>query len=498
VVFTGTTLVMGANPRLTLVPGSTLRFKSGASFQVAGNSGNWNDYRGQLTALGTAAQPILFTADNGLSGGWNGITFGNNADYNGATSSFQYCVVEKATVNLALSSSAQPALLDHVESRLASQRGLELEGYSTAISLQDLSLHHNGGAGLQLQGAPLPATVNLSMTDNGENRVEYTGTIAGDLSLDLPAWPHPVVFTGTTLVMGANPRLTLVPGSTLRFKSGASFQVAGNAGNWNDYRGQLTAMGTAAQPILFTADNGLSGGWNGITFGNNADYNGATSSFQHCVVERATVNLALSSTNQPDTLRYISLAGGSQRGLQLSSAYPVVANCHLLDNEVGIHASNGATTIVGDSPSLSNTFLGNGSWNMYNNGSGPILARYNGWCLEDGSSPADGIYDQVDNPAKGLVTWSPTSPVEVLRLSSTYDPSTRTLWLEWCPVAGASLYHVYQSTGGWPNPGNATRILSTTESLVGITVPEGNAQASFSITVEGAARSGCRQARQWQ
>lgn len=194
-----------------------------------------------------------------------------------------------------------------------------------------------------------------------------------------------MIFSGTTWVYGESiPRLTLPAGCQLRFAPGARLAIGLDAGNWTGYRGQLTAVGTAAQPILFTADNGQNGGWAGLFFTNNADYGGATSQLEHAIVEKATTNLSLSSTTQPDTLRHLVLQGASVNGLLLSASPVRVANCQMLDNAIGVRVANVDSTWIGDDPALSNTFIGNGQWNLYNDGAGEAGALQwlvsGSWC----------------------------------------------------------------------------------------------------------------------
>ena len=467
VIFTGTTFVYGAaNPRLTLTPGSELRFRTGARLTISYDSGENTTWRGQLTAVGTALDPIVFTADNGLSGGWNGLLIGNNADTGGATCQLEHCLIEKANRNLALHNTTQPATLANLELRDASDEGLFLLGVSTDPVLSNLSIHDNADFSVLLSGSPLPAMSAVTRTGNGENRVAYTGQVEGDLTLDIAGYSEPVVFTGTTYVFGsANPRLTLTAGSELRFAPGASLRISYDTGNNNAWRGQLTAQGSASDPIVFTADDGLSGGWNGITFGNNADFGGAVSSMEHCRIELASENLVFSSTNQPDTLRHCQLGAALTNGLRLTGSYPLVANCTFEDNATAIRLENSATTTIGNSLALSNSFLGNSTWYLYNNGTGDVDARYNGWCTSDGFTPADRIWDEVDDPAKGLVTYLPASEVNVLRISIDYHAAADSFHFEWCPVVGALSYNLYSSPEpGWPINAMGTLIANTTDS----------------------------------
>ena len=78
------------NPILTIEAGVEVRFQPGSALEIAYLSSVLSSvhssYRGGLDVQGTLADPVLFTADNGLSGGWQGIRFNDSSDYSGAAS----------------------------------------------------------------------------------------------------------------------------------------------------------------------------------------------------------------------------------------------------------------------------------------------------------------------------------------------------------------------------------------------------------------------------
>lgn len=433
-----------------------------------------------------------------MAGSWSGLVFNNNADTAGATSSIQHCIIEKATRNLFLYSTGQPGTLSNLELRFATESGLRLEGMPTTPVLSTLNIQDNTQHSVLLAGCPLPTASGITRPANGENRFTYTGDIAGDLTFNLASYAYPLVFEGNTRVFGsAGPRLTLTAGSDLYFKPGASLQIGlDNWENW-DWRGQLTALGSESQPIRFSADSGLPGGWNGLLFSINGDTGGAESFMEHCVVERAVNNITYHECSSPDTLRWCTLAEASNTGLSLSSAWPLVANCDFQDNNTGILvANNSGVTVIGDNPALSNSFLGGGDWYLYNDGSAPVSARYNGWCTVDGFTPADRIHDQLDNPAKGLVSYLPVLAVDEIAIAATYNPGTETIRLEWCEVQGALSYTIHGSpTAAWPQ--NGTPLGTTTDTYLDLPVAGLGAKHFFFATAElasrGAGRSGgCR------
>ena len=439
-VFSNTQVYGGAHPVLTLTPGSELRFLPGTTLDIARNhSSESTSYLGSLIAQGTAGDPILFTADNDSSGGWTGIRFNNSSDYADSSSILQHCVVSRAV------------------------HGIEMQSTRTP-SLEDSELNECSVWPLLLTGSDLPLVSNVSLNGNTENRALFTGVVSESYTFDLVNWPLELVFSDLAIYGPGNPVLTLTPGSELRFLPEGVVHVAYITSQHDSYRGGLQAVGTPEAPIVFTADNDLAGSWDGVRFNNSSDHNGAASRFQHCVVNNAVVNLALYDTMEPDTLLDCTLQYGTDIGLVCQNATPLVANCRLYDNTTGVWLDNGDLMTVGDDPDLSNAFLGNSIWNLYNNGSGDVAARYNAWCSPQGYTPAEMIYDQIDDPAKGLVSYLPVVEGELLRVSIRYIAETETIHLEWCPLLGASDYQVHGSAQGWFEPDESTLITTTTDS----------------------------------
>jgi hypothetical protein len=499
VVFTGNTQISGStNPRLTLVPGSELRFKQNASLLVSWNVGETNSYRGELYSVGTPADSIVFTADNGIAGSWQGILFGNNADTGGAQSRMEYCRIEKGQRNLKLDNTAQPDTLQHLSLLEATVAGLELKDFQTHPLVREVEIRHCVTNSMILDATHLPVIESMLRTGNGEDRVLYQGHLYQDVTLDVAAYTEELVFGWVQVYGSASPRLTLTPGSELRFLPLSRLDVSYSSIPDNSYRGQLTAVGTPEAPIVLTADNDLPGGWNGLLFNGNADTGGATSDVEYLRVEKAIEGIKLLSTTQPDTLRHLELRDCSQQGLYLHTSTPLVANCVFEDNPVGLYTVNADTLVVGGSPEHANTFLGGATWFVENGFSGFVDATWNGWCLGDGVLPGDLIRDQLDDPALGLVDWSPTFGVEVLRIAIAYLPDTETLHFEWCPVAGAVGYNLYSAAEpGWPLPPSAVLHTTTTDTVLDLPLADFGGRRFFYATAtlgaRGASRSsGCR------
>jgi hypothetical protein len=482
ILFYGNTKVYSsANPRLTISAGSELRFADGASLQI-GNSINstGNSYRGELFAQGTAIDPISFSADNGLSGGWDGLHFYNSADYSGAESALEHCIIEKATTNLSLYRTAQPDTLQSLQLRDASLNGLQLSQSPVPSVLQDLTITNNLQYPVVLNGSGLPVLNNLALSGNGFSQFGYTGTVIDDTVLDIANYPQAVLFYANTGVYSSsNPRLTISAGSELRFANSASLQIGHpiNA-EGNSYRGGLFALGSSTEIISFVADTGDIGAWDGIYFYDSADYSGAESQLNYCTVTHAVGGVVLNNTDQP-RMENVNSIQNLNNGLKLIESYPVVRNCSFLDNSIGVYISNNLQTTIGDSVDWACSFNQNSDWELYNDGIGDVMARYNHWCPPEGQTMSQLIYDQLDDPAKGLVYYQPSIPGTTMRLTIEYLPLGSEVHLEWCPFAGAIEYKIFRSADGYWDSSTDIPIATLSTTSYNLPVPAGSVEVGY-------------------
>jgi len=108
--------------------------------------------------------------------------------------------------------------------------------------------------------------------------------------------------------------LTVEPGTTIRFASGAGLQVGTGS------TGRLRLLGTAAAPVVLRPDSNTPGDWTGVRFTATA----VDSLVQHARIERATIDVTVEAGADVD-LDASSLLGASQNGLKLvGEATPAV------------------------------------------------------------------------------------------------------------------------------------------------------------------------------
>ncbi len=337
---------------LTIQPGAQLRFDASVGLFIGTTT-----TKGALVAVGTPAQPIVFTSSNATPapGQWEGIYF--DTESVDAVSRLEYCTVEYAgqtyTADVRLVTSAPT--IRSCTIRNSSSRGIYVTG-SQSPTIQanqfsgntDYDVRFDGGSPSLLgntfthaaifeaaTGAPLvqgnifdayvapfllrlgadSVTTLTGNTFNGVNatsRIEVIGeTLAGnnqwaDPGIDYSVITTSVTVAGTATVPG---RLRIDPGVTIRFAPSTRLIVASGT-----TQGELIAQGTAADPILLTTANAspAAGQWQGVILNNGTTFS--------TVLEYVTIEYA---------------GQGSLAGLHLLRADPDVRHV-IVRNALGV------------------------------------------------------------------------------------------------------------------------------------------------------------------
>jgi len=350
----GNVLVEGAAaPILTIEPGATVRFASGGQLTINANN------KGGLQANGTSASPIILTSSTASPGSWRGLYLGGFAG--GPASSVAYTTIEYAgntsyTIG-GLTIAGGAHVVDHATIRNNTYGGAVILGGTSTISNSTIS--NNSGPGVRGMGAATLALTGDAFTNNagyaislptnlglsdassltatgntGGNAIEVrSGFITSDTT-----WPTaslPYILTGAITVEGpAAPILTIAAGNSVRFASNTQI-VAANAD-----KGALRANGTAAAPILFTANGSTTAGfWYGLLLGDFAGSPASSLSF-------ATIEYAGSSTYQrggltvnglSPQLDHLTLRNNAVAGLVATrSATPRITNSVFAANPAGV------------------------------------------------------------------------------------------------------------------------------------------------------------------
>ncbi len=242
-------LTYGIDAALTLEAGVSLTFNAGAELSISSS--------GSLKAVGSEAEPILFTGREASPGYWEGIVFRWS---NSINNQLDYVTVEYGVINIDTSStSGSPTRLSikNTTSRQASNLGVYL-----ADSSVNLGAFENNILTLNDRPISLPDEIveklgnDSQYNGNTDDRIhvfrEDVKTAQTWKKLDIPYYMR------SSLTYGIDAALTLEAGVSLTFNAGAGLSVSSS--------GSLKAIGTEAEPILFTGLEASPGYWEGIVF----------------------------------------------------------------------------------------------------------------------------------------------------------------------------------------------------------------------------------------
>lgn len=256
--------VSGAGTTLTIDPGVTLTFSSGAGLEVEASA--------SLVAIGTAEKPITFTGWQKEPGAWGGITLRSSAvaneiahaivEYAGERGGASAAVVlsyDEQYARLKLSntqirSSALFGLTVYERTKLAAfENNTITENASGAIRVEAPSVHQLNGSG------------NVIKNNGNGNIVRIETSILLDVEDEDVLWPNlapaPYRVTGPGGVGGDQifftKHATIEAGTVFEFVGGSGIDVKGGTAG-------LSAVGTAAKPIVFRGVDGS--GWSGIGY----------------------------------------------------------------------------------------------------------------------------------------------------------------------------------------------------------------------------------------
>ncbi len=327
----GTTVNAGAT--LTIDAGATIKFAANQSLNVSGT----------LTAVGTQTNQIVFTstADLPAPGGWNNLHFWSAS----STSQMAYATINYAGANnvAALIIDSSSPTIDHVTVSNSSSEGIRVGTTGSAPAITNCTLSANAGYGINVAGGNGATITGCTFTNNGNyaigaepntnllglTNLTATGNGAGGVQNAI-GYRGGGISTTERWLNGSLPReiigfvqlntnvtLTIDPGATIKF---ASVSL--------DVYGTLTALGTAANPILFTSNSAtpVAGSWKTIHYftGSSASQmsyatviysgawwagllidNDAAPSFDHVTVSTSGGGVRVLATGHP-TLRHCS------------------------------------------------------------------------------------------------------------------------------------------------------------------------------------------------
>lgn len=249
---------MDVTADIEVEPGVVIAFATDAGIQVNEN--------GSFRAEGTAQNPIKFTGQDGIKGGWRGIIIISND----AKNIFNNCIIEHAGGNAHNSNGDRGAFVVWSESRLTLKNStVRLSGsYGLNAVYRNAIINLEGNTFTANDGAPLLidyAYVNVpSETDNylgnGTNRILLfdngngvkTATTWKKVNVDYQA------LASVEMIVKEGALLTVEAGLTAYFESGSSMTIRDDAA--------MSAIGTASEPISFIGSTPTSGSWGGLYY----------------------------------------------------------------------------------------------------------------------------------------------------------------------------------------------------------------------------------------
>lgn len=276
-------------PVLTILPNDTIGLRGAI---VVG----WDAPGGLRVGAENAAVVMLRAADTS----WGGIEFAthtitsslvnavlDNCGRSETAWQMSACVSVEGDYTRVLPDPAvsiRHVILRALQTGLALSTGGRLDTGSTDLSIVGVS----GPSNLYGFGPPISVVGRSSPSSIPSG--DYSGTFRDEIWLtDIEVRrddtfpnlgiPYLALFYGISVGDSTtHPILTLLPGTTIQFGSGAHLSVG-----W-DAPGVVRAIGTAAQPITLTGEGPTPGGWGGVRIGNAAD---SSTLFDHVIVDYA-------------------------------------------------------------------------------------------------------------------------------------------------------------------------------------------------------------------
>ena len=236
---------------LTLDPGVTIKFQQNVEMTVSAG--------GKLSAVGTAAEPIVLTGEEEIRGYWGGLRFYQS---NSTVNQLDYVTIEYGggyhNANLYLDgTSSSPVRLSITNCLLQNS-----ESYGFDFDDDTVIEEFNGNTvtgntlGAGYVSAEVAGYLDDTSTYTGNDRdvVEvWGGTVKTEKT-----WAG---IDGDYLISGSlsvSAALTVSPGAQLVFEAGQEMSV------YSD--GSLAAVGTADRPIVLTGEEETRGYWGGLRF----------------------------------------------------------------------------------------------------------------------------------------------------------------------------------------------------------------------------------------
>ena len=390
-------------------PTPVLTIEAGTTVKVAPNTALYIGYNtpGDLQAIGTSSLPIVFTASSGTTAGsWRAVSFNSHTvstakmvyvtvSYGGyaaySMGGIQIVACSPTLQNVTVSNNAYAGITvagaasPSISASTISGNPVGILTWTPATpSFQTLTLSGNAGFAISQDCNQTLGTVSaLTSTGNGTNAIELRGgTVAANTTWKKGGSPY--VMTNQVYVEGTpTPVLTIEAGTTVKVVPSTSLYIGYNI------PGDLQAIGTASQPIVFTANTTTPtpGYWRAVSFNSHT---------------ASTAKLVYA------TVSYGGYGAYSMGGVQVVGCSPILQNLTLSNNTyAGISVSGGSPAIINSS------FAGNTAGLINLTAGTPITANLNYWGSATGPSGAGPGTGQSVSTGVKYEPWllaAPSSP----------------------------------------------------------------------------------------
>jgi len=262
---------------LTLAPCAVVKLDAQVQLTVDGSQAT----PAKLVSQGTAARPVLITATDATKP-WGSV----RGYYVYSTVDFAYTTLENGGAlatngaSLALRGGDDNAVIpvvkvDHLTISRSAGIGLVLEsGAAFVAGSAEVTIKDSGNDtdNAAVQIAPMAAGTlpHLNLSNNNQNLIRVVANllvVPGDLHLKNVGAPYYFSFDKVRVhVTGGSPTLTIDPGVELRFDDYMEVGYMGSGTTTSDEPATLIAVGTEAQPIVFTSSKAspAAGDWPGL------------------------------------------------------------------------------------------------------------------------------------------------------------------------------------------------------------------------------------------
>lgn len=265
----------------------------------------------------------------------------------------------------------------------------------------NVNVTNHTGHGFLMNANTDPEYYNLLLQGNGTNDLRVQGgDVERDITWERGIYPYVVIGTFSTRDNG---KLTIEAAMTIRFDQNCGMNIGGGS---SLYQGRIQAVGILHPDsmIRFTSLNGEPGGWNGITFGSYA----RTSELTNCIIENAVNNITFSSSSNYVSLHQCIIRNASNRGIaSTNSIFGLKKSAVVNNNGYGIYITGTAVPVIGDTAGIGNDIFNNNLYNIYNQSTNNVFARYNFFNTSDSLTIAQKIYDKSENTSYGTVHFHP-------------------------------------------------------------------------------------------